>query len=257
MNSAAEQVLLRIYLQTADRAPHTPTYQRIVKLARARKLAGATVLKGVLGAGYHDIIKPRALAIVEHAPVIVEIVDVADAIANFCREIFETPMIGGIATLERAAVMMRRSGAAWISLSHSLPIEPEVTPPLTIPNLERSPHMTVNTNGILLRIFVGDSDRHEHQPLHEQIVRKVRELGLAGATVLRGVEGFGAHSVVHKSSLLEMSSDLPIVIEIVDTQDKIKQLLPHLESMVTEGMVTMEDVTILMYRHGGDTMPKV
>jgi PII-like signaling protein len=82
-------------------------------------------------------------------------------------------------------------------------------------------------------------------------VGKVRELGLAGATVLRGVEGFGAHSVVHKAKLLEMSTDLPIVIEIVDTGEKIRGLLPHLEQMVGEGMITMEYVVILMYRHGG------
>ena len=109
--------------------------------------------------------------------------------------------------------------------------------------------MTINQEGVLLRVFVGESDRFESRPLHEAILQKAREIGLSGATVLRGIEGFGANSVVHKAALLEMSRDLPIVIEIVDTEPKIKQLLPHLEQMVSEGMITMEYVIILMYRH--------
>jgi PII-like signaling protein len=109
--------------------------------------------------------------------------------------------------------------------------------------------MTSNENGVLLRVFIGESDRFQGRPLHEAIVQKVRELGLAGATVLRGTEGFGANSVVRRSSLLEMSTDLPIVVEIVDAEEKVKLLLPHLETMVGEGMITMEYVAILMYRH--------
>ena len=117
--------------------------------------------------------------------------------------------------------------------------------------------MTTHENGILLRVFIGESDRFQGKPLYEAIVQKVRELGLAGATVLRGTEGFGANSVVHKAALLEMSSDLPIVIEIVDTEEKVKPLLPHLEAMVEEGMVTMEYVVILLYRHGGRSDPQL
>jgi uncharacterized protein len=109
--------------------------------------------------------------------------------------------------------------------------------------------MKVNQDGVLLRVFIGESDVFEGKPLYEAIVARARELGLAGATVLRGTEGFGANSVVHKARLLEMSSDLPIVIEIVETEAKVRTLLPHLEAMVTEGMITMEYVTILLYRH--------
>jgi hypothetical protein len=115
--------------------------------------------------------------------------------------------------------------------------------------------MSVNDNGVLLRVFIGESDRFEGRPLFEAIVHKVRELGLAGATVLRGTEGFGAHSVVHKASLLEMSTDLPIVVEIVDTDDNVRRLLPHLETMVQEGMITMEYVVVLTYRHGPPKTP--
>jgi len=110
--------------------------------------------------------------------------------------------------------------------------------------------MTLNENGILLRVFAGESDRAaDGKPLHEAVLSKARELGLSGGTVLRGTEGFGANSVVHKAQLLEMSSDLPIVIEIVDTQEKIQRLLPYLEQVVQEGMITMEYVAIIFYRH--------
>lgn len=115
--------------------------------------------------------------------------------------------------------------------------------------------MTINENGVLLRVFIGESDRFEGKPMYEAIVQKARELGLAGATVLRGTEGFGAHSVVHTASLLEMSTDLPIVVEIVDTEEKVKLLLPALESMVQEGMITMEYVLIILYRHNESDVP--
>src|SRR5262245_39223754 len=94
----------------------------------------------------------------------------------------------------------------------------------------------------LLRIYLGESDRWHHQPLYEAIVFKARELGLAGATVLRGPMGFGANSRLHTAKILRLSMDLPIVIEIVDSAENVERLLPHLEEMVLEGIVTLEDV---------------
>jgi hypothetical protein len=119
----------------------------------------------------------------------------------------------------------------------------------TLPALQESPDMTINQNGVLLRVFIGESDRYEHQPLYEAILRQARQLGLAGATVLRGIEGFGANSLVHRAGILTMSTDLPIVVEIVESEENIKRLLPHLEAMVQEGMITMEYVIVLLYRH--------
>jgi len=102
--------------------------------------------------------------------------------------------------------------------------------------------------GDLLRIFIGESDRHEGRPLFEAIVQLARKRGLAGATVLRGLEGFGAHSRVHTAKLLRLSEDLPIVIELVDTPERIEAFLPDLDAMVTEGMITLEKVRIIKYR---------
>lgn len=104
--------------------------------------------------------------------------------------------------------------------------------------------------GHLLRIFIGESDRHEGVPLYEWIVRKAREHGLAGATVLRGLGGFGAHSRLHTAKILRLSTDLPIVVEIVDTIGKIEAFLPVIDGAICEGLATLERVDIRFYRSG-------
>lgn len=100
----------------------------------------------------------------------------------------------------------------------------------------------------LLRIFIGESDRTGGEPLYEAIVKMAREEGLAGATVLRGLLGYGAHSMIHTAKILRLSEDLPIIVEIVDTQEKIEKFLPRLDSMIEEGLVTLEKVKIIAYR---------
>ena len=110
--------------------------------------------------------------------------------------------------------------------------------------------MTLPKNGKLLRIFIGESDKFEGLPLHEWIVRKARENGLAGATVLRGLEGYGAHSRLHTAKILRLSSDLPLVVEIVDTEEKIESFLPVIDHAVGEGLATVEKVEVRFYRSG-------
>ena len=108
--------------------------------------------------------------------------------------------------------------------------------------------MKLEGEGVLVRIFIGDSDRHEGMPLYEAVVQRAREMGLAGATVFRGFEGFGAHSLVHTSRILRLSEDLPIVIEIVDKKEKIDAFLPELDGLIPEGLVTTEKVQVIFYR---------
>ena len=116
--------------------------------------------------------------------------------------------------------------------------------------------MKIEGEGRLLRIFVGESDHIDGHPLYESVVLKAREAGLAGATVLRGLMGFGAHSRLHTAKVLRLSEDLPIVIEIVDKPERIDAFLPTLDGMIREGMVTLEKVQIIAYRHGeGNTAP--
>ncbi len=110
--------------------------------------------------------------------------------------------------------------------------------------------MTLPEDGMLLRIFIGEADKVRGRPLYEAIVLKARELGLAGATVLRGLMGFGAHSRLHTAKVLRLSQDLPIVVEIVDTEENLRKILPWLDEVVEEGMVTLEKARVLRYRHG-------
>lgn len=110
--------------------------------------------------------------------------------------------------------------------------------------------MKIPEDGCLLRIFIGESDRWQGKPLYEALVVKASELHLAGATVLRGPMGFGAKSRMHTAKILRLSEDLPIVIEIVDSREKIEAFLPRVDEMVQEGLVTIEDVRVIKYRAG-------
>jgi len=108
--------------------------------------------------------------------------------------------------------------------------------------------MNIPEDGYLLRVFVGESDKHGHIPLYEAIVQTARKAGLAGATVLRGLMGYGRHSVVHTSKILRLSEDLPMVVEIVDSLQKIEAFLPTLDAMIRDGLVTLEKVRVIQYR---------
>lgn len=104
---------------------------------------------------------------------------------------------------------------------------------------------------VLVRIFIGESDRWNHQPLSRALVERLRKEGFAGATVFHGVAGFGAHSVLHTAQLLRLSEDLPVVVEVVDTEARVEALLPILDEMVGEGLVTLEKVRVLKYGSAG------
>jgi len=110
--------------------------------------------------------------------------------------------------------------------------------------------MTLPEEGHLLRIHISENDRHDGMPLYEWIVREARDRGLAGATVFRGLEGFGAHSQLHTARVLRLSSDLPIVIELIDSAEKIRGFMAVIDEVVEEGLATIEKVEIHLYRSG-------
>jgi uncharacterized protein len=110
--------------------------------------------------------------------------------------------------------------------------------------------MMLPEEGYLLRIFIGESDRHDGKLLYEWIVLKAREVGLAGATVMRGMMGFGAHSRLHTFKIERLSQDLPIIVEIVDTRDKLESFLAVIDKEIEEGMATLEEIKIHFYRSG-------
>lgn len=112
--------------------------------------------------------------------------------------------------------------------------------------------MEVPQTALLLRVFLGESDKYGHQPLHEAIVLKARELHLAGATVLRGPMGFGKSSRLHTAKILRLSGDLPMVVEIVDSEEKVRAFLPTLEGMMDSGLITIEKVEVVRYGKPAD-----
>jgi PII-like signaling protein len=112
--------------------------------------------------------------------------------------------------------------------------------------------MKLPSEAFLLRVFIGESDKAGGRPLYEIIVEEARKRGLAGATVLRGFLGFGANSRIHTSKVLRLSEDLPVVVEIVDAEDKIEAFLPELDKMIGEGLVTVEKVRVIAYRHNSE-----
>lgn len=188
-------------------------------------------------------------SLVEHVPVIAEFVDSRENIGRFLAAVEEI-VHEGLATLERAHVMVYRhdqpaADRARLRLDLPGPIDDLST----IPAAEEFPAMKMSEDGELLRIFIGEADTWQGEPLYKAIVQKVHELELAGATVVRGALGFGATSRVHTSRLVELSTDLPILIEIVDTADKLQMLLPFLDESVKEGLITIERVRVLKYLH--------
>ncbi len=108
--------------------------------------------------------------------------------------------------------------------------------------------MNIPEEGYLLRVFIGESDKSGHRPLYEEIVLKAREAGLAGATVLRGVMGFGKNSILHTAKILRLSEDLPMIIEIVDSLEKVEAFVPTLDEMIKDGLVTIEKVRVIHYK---------
>ena len=110
--------------------------------------------------------------------------------------------------------------------------------------------MKIPADGKLLRIFIGEADKWQGKPLYEEIVLLAKKNGMAGATAIKGFMGFGCKSHMHTTKLLRLSEDLPIIIEIVDSEEKINQFIPHLDEMVKEGLITLEKANVIMYRAG-------
>jgi len=111
--------------------------------------------------------------------------------------------------------------------------------------------MKLPSEAEILRVFIGESDKYDGRPLYEAIVEGARKSGLAGATVTKGVLGFGAHSRIHTAKILRLSEDLPMIVEIVDKPERVEEFLPELDRMVGEGLITIEKVRVVAYRHNG------
>jgi hypothetical protein len=247
----AEQVLCRFHLSNLARHGAEPLYQWIVETAHKEGLQGATILKGFLGLRPDGtVIKENPWALSQEVPVIVEVVDGPGHVERLLARV-EPSFKDGSITIERAHVALYRGGEADLKPKDVAP-RCDVVATKGKSTAWEVKTMKLPEEGVLLRIFIGESDREKgsDRPLYEAIVHRAREAQLAGATVLKGPMGFGRHSRMHTARLLELSTDLPVLIEIVDAQEKIDAFMPVVDELVTEGLVTLETVRIIKYAAG-------
>jgi PII-like signaling protein len=245
MKIDAEQVLCRFQLSNFVRHAHWPFYEWIVRQALRTGIQGATVLEGFYGMGPDGrILELHTWSLSVEQPVIVEVVDEPGRIEILLSEV-EPVFERGVITLERAHVLLYRTGP----LETRAPSDRPIVSTVRISAARGVRTMKVPENGVLLRVFIGQNDKDPERggALYQSIVRRAHEAHLAGATVLRGAVGYGRHSRIHTVKLLETSTDLPLVIEIVDAEDKIQAFLPTLDAIVGEGLVTLEAVRIVKY----------
>jgi PII-like signaling protein len=244
-----EANFVRVYCRANEKWRGVPLYRAIVEAARKGHLAGASVFPVELGYGahrwLHDISSEYSSF---EIPVVVEIVDAAERVANLVRE-FETMVGEGLVVVSPASVIRYAHG-----LECELADPPESTKSQSsctrgIAREEDASHMKIEGEGKRVTVYVGSADVWHGRNLAVAIVERCREMGMAGATVSRGVMGFGKHSVIHKAHLLGLSADLPEKIEIVDRPGEIDRLLPVLDEMIGGGLIVVEDVHVVRYLH--------
>jgi len=247
----AEQVLCRLHLSNLARHGSEPLYEWIVETARHGDVQGALVLKGIMGLRPDGtVLQESNWRVSPEVPVVVEVIDGPRHVERLLARI-EPALRQATVTLERAHVALYRAGEPG-SKRRDVAARCDVVATQDASAALEVKTMKVPEEGVLLRVFIGESDRDEGsgRPLYEAIVLRAREAHLAGATVLRGPMGFGKHSRMHAAKLLDLSTDLPIVVEIVDAEEKIRAFLPVVDELVTEGLVTLEAVRILKYSAG-------
>jgi len=248
----AEQVLCRFHISNLARHGPEPLYQWILETAHRGDMQGGTMLKGFMGLRADGaILHESPWTLSQELPVIVEIIDGPHHVERLLA-VVEPALLEATLTLERAHVALYRGRDANLKTRDRAP-RCDVVGTKENSTAWEVKTMKLPEEGVLLRIFIGESDREKgrDRPLYEGIVHRAREAHLAGATVLKGPMGFGRHSRLHAAKLLEMSSDLPVVIEIVDAEEKIRSFLPVVDELVTEGLVTLEAVRVIKYAAPG------
>lgn len=230
MLSPGKAVKVSIYLSEGSTHHGVPTYSSILDFLFFRGIAGATVLKGVAGFGAdHRIHSTSSVEISDQLPLKIEFIETREKVNEL------------LGKLEEMA------GSGMIEIQETTIAKPaQVSKPRKDPTPE---HVRIEGKAKLMRIFIGESDRWQEQPLHEALIRAMRANDLAGATVYRGILGYGAHRRVHKQKPLLLSQDNSIMISVVDTEEKLKEVLPIIDKMVQEGLVVLSDVDIIKYAH--------
>lgn len=230
MLSPGKAVKVSIYLSEGSTHHGVSTYSSILDFLFFRGVSGATVLKGIAGFGAdHHIHSSSSVEISDHLPLKIEFIETREK-AN-----------------ELLGKLEEMAGSGMIEVQETTIAKPaRVSKPKKDSAIE---HVKIEGKAKMMRIFIGESDRWQGQPLHEALVRAMRANDLAGATVYRGILGYGAHRRVHKEKALHLSHDCSIMISAIDTEEKIKGILPIVDKMVHEGLVVLSDVDIIKYAH--------
>jgi PII-like signaling protein len=230
MLSAGKAVKVSIYLSEGSTHHGASTYSSILDFLFFRGVAGATVLKGVAGFGAdHHIHSGSSVEISDRLPLKVEFIETREKVNEL------------LGKLEEMA------GSGMIELQETTVAKPaQISKPKNVPVLG---HVKIEGKAKLMRIFIGESDKWHEKPLHEALVHAMRAYDLAGATVYRGILGYGAHRRVHKEKPLHLSRDGSIMLSVVDTEEKLRGFMPIVDEMVFEGLVVLSDVDIIKYAH--------
>jgi PII-like signaling protein len=244
-----EASLLRVYSKAIEKWHGVPLYRAIVEAARRRHLAGASVFPVILGYGahrqLHDIASEYASFDI---PVVVEVVDAAERVGELFSEV-ETMVGEGLVVLSPARVIRYAHGSEREIADPTESPTGTPSPTRRVSGAEGTIDMKIEGEGKRVTVYFGSADTWNGRNLAVAIVERCRELGMAGATVTRGIMGFGKQSVIHKAHLLGLSDDLPEKIEVVDRPEEIDRLLPVLEEMIGGGLIVVEDVHIVRYLH--------
>ena len=230
MLSAGKAVKVSIYLSEGSTHHGASTYSSILDFLFFHGVSGATVLKGVAGFGAdHHIHSASSVEISDHLPLKIEFIEAREKVDELLGKLEE--MAGsGMIELQETTV----AKPAQLSRQKSAPM---------------SERVKIEGKAKMMRIFIGESDRWHGKPLHEALVKAMRAHDLAGATVYRGILGYGAHRRVHKEKPLHLSHDCSIMLSVIDTEEKLKAFLPIVDQMVQEGLVVFSDVDIIKYAH--------
>jgi PII-like signaling protein len=230
MLSSGKAVKVSIYLSEGATHHGASTYSSILDFLFFRGVSGATVLKGVAGFGAdHHMHSANFVEISDHLPMKIEFIETREKIDELLGNLEE--MVGsGMIEFQETTI----AKPAQVSKSKKAPV---------------SEHVRIEGKAKLMRIYIGESDRWHDQPLHEALLRAMRANDLAGATVYRGILGYGAHRRVHKEKPLHLSHDSSIMLSVIDTEEKLRAFLPLVDQMVQEGLVVLSDVDIIKYSH--------
>ena len=234
MLSPGKAIKVSIYLSEGSTHHGASTYSSILDFLFFRGVSGATVLKGVAGFGAdHHLHSASSVEISDHLPLKIEFIETKEKVDELLGKLQEM------------------CGSGMIELQETM-----VAKPAQLSKQKKAPiaeHVKIEGKAKMMRIFIGESDQWQGKPLHEALVRAMRAHDLAGATVYRGILGYGAHRRVHKENPLHLSHDGSIMLSVVDTEEKLKSFVPIVDQMVQEGLVVLSDVDIIKYAHRAET----